>query len=266
MSILAVQSSIGAADCDTHVIYSVCCVFCSIFYFLFVFHFLEFINNILVITYQKINMRHDIHNNIQFEYIFVDQLMYVLLMVMVLNMVHYTVSCLQVHTQVAISRTFFMFVTQCEYLLMCVLKGMELPIGILIKIPLFTSFLDVLTIMFYAIELSIVEIKEIKCVNENGSEKPMPDRSFRENFRNTGYNSHDDNVIDSMIVGIEGNDAMTYDLQQMHSIVLTSLYVVRYVIVHGEVENENELEFKFENENETVDCGKLIFVDFNYCF
>ena len=127
---------------------------------------------------------------------------------------------------------------------------------ILIKMPSFTSFLYVLTIIFYGIGLSIVKIKEIKCVIESGSEKTM----LRENFQNTENNSHYDNIIDSMRVGMERNDAMTYNLPQMDSIVLISLFVFGYGIVHNGVEKENELEFKFENENENenFNCGEFV--------
>ena len=47
--VLAVQSSIGAVDCDTPVIYNVCCVFYYVFYFLFVYHIFENIHDMLLI-------------------------------------------------------------------------------------------------------------------------------------------------------------------------------------------------------------------------
>ena len=180
-----------------------------------------------------------------------DQLMHVLLIVLLLNMVHHKVSYLQAITPQTL--TFSIFVTQCNNFLMFILNTMEFVINILIKIPLLTSFLEVATIIFDGIGSNIIKTNEIQYVVDKSSKAAI---NGRENLENTENNSNYNynNTIDSMIVGIGGNSAISYELQQTDLIVI-SLYVFGYYIIHGGVDKGNELEFKLKNEN--VHCGEF---------
>ena len=60
--------------------------------------------------------------------------------------------------------------------------------------------------------------------------------------------------IDSILIGIEGNDAIIYDLHQIDLIIIL-FYVFEYDITNNRFEKENELEFKFKNKN--AHCGNL---------
>ena len=85
-----------------------------------------------------------------------DQLMHVLLIVLLLNMVHHKVSYLQAITLQTLP--FAIFVTQCNNFLMFILNAMAFVINILIKIPLLTSFLEVVTIVFDGIGSNVIKI------------------------------------------------------------------------------------------------------------
>ena len=176
-----------------------------------------------------------------------DRLMHLLLIVMVLDMIQYKVSYLQVYTQMATSQTFFIFMTQCEYFAMFIFSVMAFAIDNLIEVPLITPFLDVSTIILNGILSNIVKIRKIKCVIDNSQDTKRKSISKIQTNSITHYNT-----IDSIRLQIKRNDAMVYVLQQMDSIVLISFYV----FFHNEVERGRELEFKFENEN--GDCGEVL--------
>ena len=183
-----------------------------------------------------------------------DQLMHVLLIVLLLNMVHHKVSYLQAITLQTLP--FAIFVTQCNNFLMFILNAMAFVINILIKIPLLTSFLEVVTIVFDGIGSNVLKTNEIQYFVDNGSKVAI---DATENFENTennsNYNYNYNNTIDSMIVGIERNDAISYDLQQTDLIVISLYYVFGYYIIHNKFDKGNESEFNFENEKENVPCG-----------
>ena len=176
-----------------------------------------------------------------------DQLMNVLLIVLLLTMVHHNVSYLQA----TIPQIFFIFVIRFKNVLMVILNEIAFVTNILIKTPSLTSFADVLTIILDGIVSIIVEINEIKCVGDNSSKAAI---NGRENFEHTENTFNYDNTHDSMRVGIEKNEPMSYDLQQKELIVI-SLYVFGYNIMYNGVDKGNEIEFKFENKN--ADCGEF---------
>ena len=172
-----------------------------------------------------------------------DQLMNVLLIILLLNMIHHNASYLQA----TVSRIFFIFVIRFKNVLMVILNGIAFVTNhnILIEIPSLTSFADVFTIMVDGIISIIVETNNIKCVGDNNSNVAI---NRRENFEYTENNFNYDNTHDSMGIGIEKNEPMSYDSKQMESIVI-SLYVFGYNIMYNGVDKGNELEFRFENEN-----------------
>ena len=183
-----------------------------------------------------------------------DQLMHVLLIVMLLNMVHHKVSYLQSTPQTS---TVSIFVAQCNDFLMFMLNAMVFVINILIKTPLLTSFLKVVTIIFDRIGSNIIKTNEIQYVVNKNSKTAINGReTFQNTENNFNYNYNYNTTIDSMIVGIEGNGAISYDLQQTDLIVIL-LYVLEFYIIHNGVDKRNESEFKFENENENVHCDEF---------
>ena len=108
---------------------------------------------VLLILYDTINIQHNIRYNKQFEHNLMNQLTHILLFSIFLNVAHQIVLYLQVHELVVTLQTFFMFVVQCENILMFIFDS-------LIKILVIKSFFVALTIIVGRIGLKLAQINK----------------------------------------------------------------------------------------------------------
>ena len=86
------------------------------------------------------NIQHKINDNKQFQHKFIEQLIQ-------FNVVHQEISLLQVHEQVMMSQTLFIFVVQRGSILFFIFDGMASVIDILIERLMEASILYVLTVI-----------------------------------------------------------------------------------------------------------------------
>ena len=129
-----------------------------------------------------------------------DELIYILFVLLFLILVYQILSYLQAHEQVVTLQTFFIFVMRCENVLMVISKGVAFTADSLFTIPLFTSFFNVLEIIFEGIGSNIVKTNEFNFVIENSIDVIIA--NGRENFQNTKNDSNCNIIIDSMRIGI----------------------------------------------------------------
>ena len=144
-----------------------------------------------------------------------DELIYILFILLLLILVYQILSYLQAHDheQVVTSQTFFIFVMRCENVLMVISKGVAFTADSLFTIPLFTSFFNVLEIIFEGIGSNIVKTNEFNFVIENSIDVIIA--NGRENFQNTKNNSNCNIIIDSMRIGILTPTPLSSPLQRV---------------------------------------------------
>ena len=165
---LFIQSSVGAAYCNTEMIRNVCVVFYSVF-FLFVFsHFFEFKNVVLLIKYE---IQYQIRENKQFQQGLIYQLAAISLILVLLYMVYQVALYVQGHEPVLI---FLMLVMQCEIFSILMFHRMAFAVDNLFRVSLFTS----LTIIIDGVGSNIAKINEFKYGYDRNSSITMILSSF----------------------------------------------------------------------------------------
>ena len=103
----------------------------------------------------------------------IDQLMYIILILLLLNVVHQMESYAQVHEPVIILQAFFTLVMQCENSLMVVFWHVAFAIDILLNVSLCTSVLNGLTIIFDAFGSKIAKVNKNGCTCHSNSDFTM---------------------------------------------------------------------------------------------
>ena len=141
-----------------------------------------------------------------------DQLIYILVISLFLNIVTQIAFYLQVHTPVACCiRNIFHTCTTMRKFLILTFNGTAFAIHILIETSLYKSFLDAVTIIIDEFELNLIKINQFKC----GWDRNDGTIANGRKLLNTKNNYNYDNV-NSIHDNLDPIDQISYDWQQIN--------------------------------------------------